>query len=54
MPCDVSEMPQRQFYYFGTYLMEEEIINCWQSAAIENHLRQTNVLNEPYVSTDRL
>jgi FkbM family methyltransferase len=33
MPCDLSEMLQRQFYYFGTYLVEEEIIDCWQSIA---------------------
>ena len=35
MPCDLSEMLQRQFYYFGTYLVEEEIIDCWQSMAQE-------------------
>src|SRR5437588_8997220 len=33
MSCDLAEMMQRQFYYFGTYLMEEEIIRCWQSMA---------------------
>ena len=33
MSCDVAEMMQRQFYYFGTYLIEEEIIRCWQSMA---------------------
>ena len=33
MPCDLSEMLQRQFYYFGTYLVEEKIIDCWQSVA---------------------
>jgi len=33
MSCDLSEMMQRQFYYFGTYFVEEEIINCWQSMA---------------------
>ena len=31
MSCDLAEMMQRQFYYFGTYLVEEEIIDCWQS-----------------------
>ena len=31
MSCDLSEMMQRQFYYFGTYFMEEENIRCWQS-----------------------
>lgn len=33
MRCDLSEMLQRQFYFFGTYLVEEEIIDCWQSLA---------------------
>jgi hypothetical protein len=33
MSRDLAEMLQRQFYYFGTYLVEEEIIDCWQSAA---------------------
>lgn len=33
MSCDLAEMLQRQFYYFGTYLMEEDIISCWQSMA---------------------
>ena len=33
MSCDLAEMLQRQFYYFGTYLIEEEIIRCWQSMA---------------------
>jgi len=33
MSCDLGEMLQRQFYYFGTYLVEEEIIDCWQSVA---------------------
>lgn len=33
MPCDLSEMLQRQFFYFGTYFMEEDILGCWVSAA---------------------
>jgi len=33
MPCDITEMLQRQFYFFGTYFLEEEILRCWQSAA---------------------
>src|ERR1700757_2652379 len=33
MSCDLSEMIQRQFYYFGTYFLEEENIQCWQSVA---------------------
>jgi FkbM family methyltransferase len=30
MSCDLSEMLQRQFYFFGTYFMEDEILACWQ------------------------
>jgi FkbM family methyltransferase len=33
MSCDLAEMMQRQFYYFGTYFMEEENIRCWQTIA---------------------
>ena len=33
MPCDVSELLQRQFYYFGTYFLEDEILSCWETAA---------------------
>ena len=33
MPCDISEMLQSQFYYFGTYFMEQEIIESWQRIA---------------------
>ena len=33
MPCDINEMLQRQFYFFGTYLVEQSIIECWESAA---------------------
>jgi FkbM family methyltransferase len=33
MSCDLSEMLQRQFYFFGTYLLEEDILNCWEIAA---------------------
>jgi len=33
MPCDISEMLQRQFYFFGTYFLEEEILDCWRQAA---------------------
>ena len=35
LPCDVSEMLQRQFYFFGTYFVEEHILACWQAAAKE-------------------
>jgi FkbM family methyltransferase len=31
--CDISEMLQRQFYFFGTYFLEEEIIDCWRREA---------------------
>ena len=33
MPCDLSEMLQRQFYFFGTYFLEEDILRCWEAAA---------------------
>ena len=33
MACDLNEMLQRQFYFFGTYFLEEDILRCWASAA---------------------
>jgi FkbM family methyltransferase len=33
MPCNISEMLQRQFYFFGTYFLEEDILDCWREAA---------------------
>jgi FkbM family methyltransferase len=33
MSCDLSEMLQRQFYFFGTYFLEEHILRCWEVAA---------------------
>src|SRR5713101_1965733 len=33
MLCDLSEMLQRQFYFFGTYFLEEDILSCWEIAA---------------------
>lgn len=33
IPCDLSEMLQRQFYFFGTYFLEETILDCWTEAA---------------------
>ena len=33
MPCDLNEMLQRQFYYFGTYFLEDEILRCWEVVA---------------------
>jgi FkbM family methyltransferase len=33
MSCDLSEMLQRQFYFFGTYFLEEGILTCWQAMA---------------------
>jgi hypothetical protein len=29
MPCDVSEPLQRQFYFFGTYFLEQHLLECW-------------------------
>ena len=33
MACDLNEMLQRQFYFFGTYFLEEDILRCWEAAA---------------------
>jgi FkbM family methyltransferase len=33
MPCDIREMLQRQIFFFGTYFIEEEIIDCWMAFA---------------------
>src|SRR5262249_40858290 len=33
MPCDLTEMPQRQFYFFGTYFLKEQVLDCWTEAA---------------------
>jgi FkbM family methyltransferase len=33
MPCNLDEMLQRQFYFFGTYFVEADILNCWAIAA---------------------
>jgi FkbM family methyltransferase len=33
LPCDLNQMLQRQFYFFGTYFIEEEILSCWIKAA---------------------
>ena len=33
MPCNLNEMLQRQCYFFGTYFLEEHILECWQNAA---------------------
>jgi FkbM family methyltransferase len=33
MPCDLSETLQRQFYFFGTYFVEQALLDCWQTLA---------------------
>jgi FkbM family methyltransferase len=33
MPCDLSEALQRQYYFFGTYLLEETNLEAWMAAA---------------------
>jgi FkbM family methyltransferase len=33
MSCDISEMLQRQFYFFGTYFSAEDHLRCWENAA---------------------
>ena len=37
VPCDISEMLQRQFYFFGTYFIETEILRCWEGQAKGAH-----------------
>ena len=34
MACDLNEMLQRQFYFFGTYYLEADVLECWQEAAV--------------------
>jgi FkbM family methyltransferase len=33
MPCDLNEALQRQYYFFGTYFLEEHILAAWCAAA---------------------
>jgi len=33
MRCDLSEILQRQYYFFGTYFLEEDILRSWEAAA---------------------
>src|SRR5260370_41433340 len=33
MSCDLKEMLQRQFYFFGTYFLEEGILRRWEAPA---------------------
>jgi len=35
MPCDVRDMLQRQFYFFGTYYLERDLLACWSVLAAE-------------------
>jgi len=30
---DLKEMLQRQFYFFGTYFLDEDILSCWEATA---------------------
>lgn len=32
-PCDLTEMLQRQFYFFGTYFLERDILALWTDMA---------------------
>lgn len=34
IPCDLDQILQRQFYFFGTYLVEEDILRCWMNVAV--------------------
>ena len=33
IPCDIGEMLQRQFYYFGTSFLEQDILKSWEERA---------------------
>lgn len=33
MECDLRKMLQRQFYFFGTYFLEERVLACWSDQA---------------------
>jgi FkbM family methyltransferase len=33
MPCDLREDLQRQYYFFGTYLLEEHLLDAWRGFA---------------------
>jgi FkbM family methyltransferase len=33
MPCDLREALQRQYYFFGTYLLEEHLLEAWRGFA---------------------
>jgi len=33
LPCDISEALQRQFYFFGTYFLEQHLLECWVKMA---------------------
>lgn len=33
MRCDLRQFLQRQFYFFGTYWLEEEVLECWAEFA---------------------
>ncbi len=35
MVCDLTELLQRQFYFFGTYFVEERILDCWTKEAAQ-------------------
>ena len=33
MSCDLTEMLQRQYYFFGTYFLEQRNLDCWARVA---------------------
>lgn len=35
LPCDLRETLQRQFYFFGTYFLEQLLLECWQKLATD-------------------
>ena len=37
MQCDLRQHLQRQFYFYGTYWLEEEVLNCWRAFVKNAH-----------------
>lgn len=35
-PCDLRDMLQRQFYFFGTYYLERNLLACWSRQAMQS------------------
>ena len=38
VPCDLREALQRQYYFFGSYFLEDHILDAWSEAARDAHV----------------